>query len=223
MTDRDLPPDDEDDALAAEYVLGLLPLDERAAAEGRAKADPVFAARVQAWEARMSTLNPGFAEVPAPDLLPAIERRLFPQPEKTGPRRGLSWGFLGGIVTAVVLALAVLVSQDQVAPGPVLTASLSAEAQPLAFEARFDAASGTLTLTRTAGDAPGAGQDLELWVIGSEGVPASLGLVRTAELTLQAPALGSGQVLAISLEPAGGSPTGAPTGPVLVTGILAEG
>jgi anti-sigma-K factor RskA len=27
-------------------------------------------------------------------------------------------------------------------------------------------------------------------------------------------------VLAISLEPTGGSPTGAPTGPVLVTGVI---
>jgi anti-sigma-K factor RskA len=30
-------------------------------------------------------------------------------------------------------------------------------------------------------------------------------------------------VLAVSLEPAGGSPTGQPTGPVLVTGVIAEG
>jgi anti-sigma-K factor RskA len=31
-----------------------------------------------------------------------------------------------------------------------------------------------------------------------------------------------GSVLAISLEPTGGSPTGAPTGPVLFTGTLVE-
>jgi len=33
-------------------------------------------------------------------------------------------------------------------------------------------------------------------------------------------AMAAGKVLAVSLEPTGGSPTGLPTGPVLYTGLL---
>ena len=36
----------------------------------------------------------------------------------------------------------------------------------------------------------------------------------------QAEELGEGVTLAVSLEPSGGSPTGAPTGPVLLAGAL---
>ncbi|MCD6061837.1 MAG: hypothetical protein K0S16_2148 [Moraxellaceae bacterium] len=73
-----------------------------------------------------------------------------------------------------------------------------------------------------------ADRDLELWAIPEGGAPQSLGVIRRSEATKAEVALGAeaqarlagGKVLAISLEPAGGSPTGAPTGPVLYTGRL---
>jgi anti-sigma-K factor RskA len=214
-----LPP--EDDALAAEYVLGLLDAAERTTAERRRRSDPAFAAAVVAWENRLSPLNAGFDEVPVRNLLPAIEARLFATPER--PRRRWFAPFAGAL-TAAALAVAVIA----VLPPPLpeaapLTASLAAEGQALAFTARIDPADGTLTLIRTAGAPAEAGQDLQLWVIGADGVPASLGLIREAESTRPAEGLAPGQVLAVSLEPAGGSPTGQPTGPVLVTGVIAEG
>ena len=69
MTD-DLPlsPLDADDALAAEYVLGVLAMAERVAAETRMKNDTAFAARVTAWERRLEGLNEGYDATPAPDL-----------------------------------------------------------------------------------------------------------------------------------------------------------
>jgi anti-sigma-K factor RskA len=218
-----LPPDEEADALAAEYVLGVLDLAERTRAEARAKADAGFAARIAAWEVRLAPLNDDFAEVRAPNLLPKIEARLFPKPEKPKLRHRFSWGFLGGVLTAGVLALGMMLANDPVREGPVLTATLAADAAPLAFAASFDVESGQLQLSRTAGTGAETGKDLELWLIAGDGPPVSLGLVRTAELTLDAPGLLPGQTLAISLEPVGGSPTGAPTGPVLVTGVLTEG
>jgi anti-sigma-K factor RskA len=70
-----------------------------------------------------------------------------------------------------------------------------------------------------------ATKDLELWLI-SPAVPAPrpLGLIAKGTLSvdlgpLAARALASG-VLAVSLEPAGGSPTGSPTGPVLYQGRI---
>jgi anti-sigma-K factor RskA len=65
---------------------------------------------------------------------------------------------------------------------------------------------------------------LELWALPKGGKPKSLGLVASADKSvMQLPAvadlaLGNVPVLAISLEPKGGSPTGLPTGPVLYSG-----
>jgi anti-sigma-K factor RskA len=219
MTDVDLPdPDGSDDALAAEYVLGVLDMGERLAAEARLRTDAGFRARVAAWEGRLSGLNADFAPVDPPNLLPAIEARLFPRPTRQRSR----WLWFGGAVTAALLAIAAIWPQLPAPAGPTLTAALTDPAQPLSFAATVNERTGSLTLVRTAGDAAGPGQDLQLWVIGAEGTPASLGLIRAPELTLSAPGLTAGLVLAVSLEPEGGSPTGLPTGPVLVTGVLAQ-
>src|SRR5260221_6573252 len=67
-------------------------------------------------------------------------------------------------------------------------------------------------------------KSLELWALPKTGAPKSLGLVaaeKNGVLKLAAAAdqsLGEIPALAVSLEPKGGSPTGAPTGPVLLTG-----
>ena len=55
MTDAaaSLPPDEEADLLAAEYVVGVLDLAERAAVEARLRHDTGFAARVAAWEGHL--------------------------------------------------------------------------------------------------------------------------------------------------------------------------
>jgi len=211
----------EDDALAGEYVLGVLALPERLAAERRIAADPAFAAAVAGWENRLAPLNDAYPERPAPDLLPALEARLFPALPKAR-RRWLAP--LAGALTAAALALVVLAMLPvPPAPQPALIASLASAGQTLTFAARIDPGAGTLTLTRTGGEGPGAGQDYQLWVIGADGVPAPLGLIRQTQDTRPALGLAPGQVLAVSLEPLGGSPTGQPTGPVLVTGVITEG
>ncbi|MGH8706209.1 MAG: anti-sigma factor, partial [Burkholderiales bacterium] len=67
-------------------------------------------------------------------------------------------------------------------------------------------------------------KSLELWAVPRKGAPRSLGLVAAGEkamLTLAAVAdqsLAEVPAFAVSLEPKGGSPTGAPTGPVLFSG-----
>lgn len=211
----------EDDALAGEYVLGVLSLEDRTRTERRIAADPAFAAAVTGWENRLSPLNEAYGELPAPDLLPALEARLFPTPSRARRR----WfAPLAGALSAAALAVAVLVLLPvPPAPAPALNASLASPGQTLTFAARIDPVAGTLTLTRMGGDDPEPGRDYQLWVIGAEGVPAPLGLIRQVQETRPADGLAAGQVLAVSLEPLGGSPTGQPTGPVLVTGVITEG
>ncbi len=74
-----------------------------------------------------------------------------------------------------------------------------------------------------------AGKDLELWLlVKDEAAPISLGLMPMQdEMTMPlnpelAAKLPQAAGLAVSLEPAGGSTTGAPTGPVLFTAPLVQ-
>lgn len=230
MTDPTRPdefgPEEHDELLAAEYVLGTLPGEERRAARERAEVDGAFGARVRAWEARFASLNDDYDDAPAPDVLAQIEKRLFgAEAPHSAPRRGwFSFGWRSGaLATAVAAALIFLaVTLWPPAPAPmVLQADLVAEEVELRFAARWDAAAGQLELSRVFGEPAPAGQDYELWLIDDEGVPLSLGLLQdpvTQLTTLLAPGL----TLAISLEPSGGSPGPVPSGPVLAAAPLIE-
>lgn len=215
----DLIPDlSDDEALAAEYVLGVLDLSARSQVEARVKVDAPFAALVAAWEQDLAGLNASYAEVAPPaDLLPRVEARLFARAAKQA--RSFWPRFIGGVVTAGILAVVVLVaSPPDSPPAPDLVASLTAEAQPLIFEAAF--AAGTLRLSQKAGSTAEAGRVYEAWLIAGDAAPVSLGLIEGRAVELPLATLQPGNVLAVSLEPAGGSTTGAPTGPVLVTGVV---
>ena len=66
-------PDDQE-LLAAEYVLGTLDAEERARARALVAMDPGFAAIVRAWERRLGELNVLVAAVePPPDIWDRIK------------------------------------------------------------------------------------------------------------------------------------------------------
>jgi anti-sigma-K factor RskA len=207
---------DPDDTLAAEYALGVLDAPDRAAAEARIARDPAFAEAVARWHDRLAPLNAAYPEVAPPAPLRArIEARLFPAP----PRRRLGWwGAVAGAAVAALLLVGVLALQGPAPVTPRLQAALQDDTAPVAFAATWDGAA--LRITRTAGAPAPAGRDYQLWLIGPSGVPESLGLLATAETRLPRPDLAPGLVLAVSLEPAGGAPGPAPTGPVLLTAAL---
>lgn len=212
-----LSPAEDDDLLAAEYVLGVLDRLDRTAADARLRREPEFAGRVAAWEQRLGGMNDEFEDAEAPNLMPAIEARLFPHlPTR---RKGWLTGLMGlGLATVAALGLAAFLVLSP--PQASFTASLTADASPLRYEASV--AGETLTIIRVAGDGAGTGRVHELWLIAPNAAPVSLGLIEGESLTLPAPVTATGIVLAISLEPSGGSTTGVPTGPVLVTGALIE-
>ena len=73
--------------------------------------------------------------------------------------------------------------------------------------------------------APPTDRDFELWAISGSNAPVSMDVVKAAsrkDIALS-PGLkaqfGEGTVLAITVEPTGGSPTGAPTGSIVAQGI----
>lgn len=218
MTDTPpLTPQEEDEALAAEYVLGVLELAERLAVEARAKSDADLAARISRWEARLAPLNAGYDEAPAPpDMLARIEARLFPAPARSAPARPAARGWLGWALGGLAVAVAALAFflLPLVQPGPETLVRMATEDGAVAYEATW--ADGDMTVTRVAGSAAPQGQVHELWLIPPGGTPLPLGLLEAAPLTLATARPQPGWTLAVSLEPAGGSPTGQPTGPVVM-------
>jgi anti-sigma-K factor RskA len=219
MTDAPLTPEEADDALAAEYVLGVLSLSERAEAEARLKRDSDLAARVTAWEGRLAGLNDGYAEAPAPDLLARIEARLFPQAPRPAPARrgfGLSFGWLSGAAVAAFVAIALIATLAP--PRPERLVTLATADQRLAYD--VSAFGDRLRVTRVAGVPAVAGQVHELWLIAPGQSPVSLGLLGDSPLSVSHSVPPDGYVFAVSVEPEGGSPTGLPTGPVILTAIV---
>ncbi|MFZ5708236.1 MAG: hypothetical protein ACOY4T_00915 [Pseudomonadota bacterium] len=106
----------DDEGLAAEYVLGTLPLPDRTEAERRIVQDPAFAAMVAAWEGRLAGLNAGYAEAAPPaGVVQRVEARLFP----LAPQRRRPWSVVAGAVAGLALAaLAAGVVLPVVTPGP---------------------------------------------------------------------------------------------------------
>jgi anti-sigma-K factor RskA len=214
MTDTPLTPLEEDDAFAGEYVLGVLDAADRARAEDRIKHEPVFAAAVAAWEQRLSGLNDDYDDAPAPNLLRNIEARLFPVAAK--PQR--AWfGWLAGAAAAAAIVLAMVIVVPRT-PQVEFISTLTGEGQDLVIVATY--AEGIISLNQTSGPGAADGSVYELWLIDGNKAPVSLGLIDAPQLSRPVAEMPVGAVLAISLEPAGGSTTGAPTGPVLVTGVV---
>lgn len=112
-------------------------------------------------------------------------------------------------------------------PAPRLVAVLQQEPMSPAFLLSIDQAARTLTVRRVAAKAP-AGRSYELWAQAGRAMPRALGRVGDAEFTQRklppdfaVDAMRTARY-EISFEPAGGSKTGAPTGPILFTGTLVD-
>lgn len=219
------PPEDDPDLLAAEFSLGVLEGGDRAAALRQMLADPAFARRVDAWRERLAPLNDLMPEVsPPPGLWRSIERRLG-----GGDRGALTrWRAATAATTALAAALlAVIALRPSVlvtaaAPAPQLVAQLGAP-QATALLAVYEDQGGNLIVRPAVVEAHN--RDAELWVIPKGGAPVSLGVIARGRPTRVA--LGAHRhlvsrdaVLAVTLEPIGGSPTGKPTGPVIAQGAI---
>jgi anti-sigma-K factor RskA len=215
----------DDDLLAAEYVLGVLTGAERAAAVRRIAGDHTFARSIADWEERLSPWAGEIADVtPPPAVWDAISAAL-PAPPSAGLWQSIV--FWRGFALASALAaacLAVLVYVGTLQTQAPLVATIEGGGQR-SFVATVDSKQATIAVVPAAFVAD-ATRVPELWLIPAGGKPLPLGLLRgdRAVVITIPPALvaqtASGATLAVSLEPPGGSPTGAPTGPVIGAGKL---
>lgn len=224
------------DSLAAEYALGTLSPRARRRLAGMARGDPMIAAALRGWEYRLAGLAEAVPAVaPAPRVWDGIRARLGLQETPDSARASRWWGSLSlwrGLAAsgfALALALGVLrVAPPDLQDTPneaVVVVLAGPDARP-ALVASAARGSRTLLVKAVGNLTVETGRSFELWALPDGRDPQSLGVLPAAgvtRFTLQEPAgiaLRNIPALAVSLEPAGGSPTGKPTGPVLYTGAV---
>jgi len=225
----------EPDILAAELALGVLDGGDRAAALRRMIAEPGFARDVERWRDHFSLMFAGVAEHPAPaGLFDQVEARID---GRAVPRRRTANPWKPTAIAASLAALAMTavalrpVEAPPVVPAPRIAtvpmiAAMALTDTDTSQPALYDADAGILKMP---GPMPiPAGRSAQLWVIEGSAAPKPLGTFRAvaagsydAEAKIGA-VIAPGTMLAISIEPIGGSPTGAPTGPVIASGLLSK-
>jgi anti-sigma-K factor RskA len=230
----------EMDRLAAEHVMGLLEGEERLTAEGLLATDAAFRAMVESWQDRFHELDATTPAAPADEALwtrierslPAARGAAAPGFARPAPVSGLAslwrslpfWRSVGlaGALASLLLAIGVGVFATRAARQPVMVAVLMSDAnRPAAVVNAF--ANGSAELVPLEAIPVPPGRTLEIWTLWDRARgPVSLGIIdeaRTVRLKLEnLPRTAPDQLFEISLEPSGGSPTGRPTGPVLMKG-----
>ncbi len=146
-------------------------------------------------------------------------------------RRLRRWRTAAIAASAIAASLVMFVGIREFTPtsaDKMLVAVLQKDAQSPAFLVSVDLERRQLTIRAVAAK-PQPGKSYELWLVHDElNSPRSLGVIGEGPLTVgptlasYAPNVIEQGTLAVSLEPEGGSPTGAPTGPVLFTGKLIQ-
>jgi anti-sigma-K factor RskA len=222
---------DEPDMQAAEYVLGALPADERRAFEALLAHDPAARQAVENWQRHLLPLNDVLNDVEPPEhVWQAIETAL-PISAATPPsllllRRSRNRWRTGAIVMGALAAGFAAVSIDHLLKTPreavgSYVAVVNRTGDQPALIIRVDLATRTVFVRSVATNVP-EGHSLELWYIGNHLAPKSMGLVDKIDRTISLPEGASIEKanFAVTVEPPGGSPSGAPTGPIVYSGQL---
>lgn len=244
MTDERNMPDGTND-LAAEYALGVLSGDELRRARELARKDPQFAREVARWSGRLGPMLDEVEAVPPPASAWAVIDRMVGSANDNGNvvalrRRVHQWRGIAAAMSALAACLAIFIVVRPLPPTPRATpneqrtqaapmlAMLGNDQQGTKVVASWDPAARQLVLAVT-GDMPSdPAHSHELWVIPADGKPRSLGTMGSGKqmhmelADALAKLLQQGATIAISVEPPGGSPTGAPTGPVVASGALTK-
>lgn len=224
-------PSEDSIVLAGEYVLGLLDERDSADIERRLAHDKDLAASIAQWRRRFDELDataPALA--PSPQLWPTIERAIAtPAPTARSPfdlwRNLQFWrGAAFAAAAACLLLTTGLVLQGR-RPQPVVIAVLEAQdSTPGAIVEAY--ADGSIRLVPLADIPVPQGRALQVWTLWDRTTgPVPLGLLDRAQNTVLSaagqPVPRPQQLYEITLEPASGSPTGRPTGPILYKGLAA--
>ena len=216
------------DRLASEYVIGTLRGRARARFQALLRYDPGLRQIVAEWEARLTPLAVAAGEIAPPTRVwRAVAQRIA-----GGATKGLAfWRGLAVTSTAFVLILAAFIG---LAPRPeppmAMVAVMSDDKGEPALVVSWPPMKATrdpYVRIKVVQEHPvmAPGTTWEMWMLPrGKAAPVSMGLITTdADQTMRIkPALANRMEgaygMAMSVEPEGGSPTGAPTGPVIFKG-----
>jgi anti-sigma-K factor RskA len=232
--------ENDDDLRYAEYVLGVLDVDARAAVAQDIERSPAAAAAVAVWERNLLPLAEEVVDVaPAPYVWARIRDALkLNEPAREAPRKGLwnnlpLWHWIGIGASAVAIAsLMFVVTPQRPAPVPVtvgagyMVSNIQQDNGATGWTATMDLQNARMVVVPASPAAFEQGRAPELWLIPAGQKPISVGMIMPDKPTTLAldpvllSRLGPTAVLAVSVEPTGGSPTGQPTGPVIAKGAI---
>ncbi|HSN17116.1 MAG TPA: anti-sigma factor [Gammaproteobacteria bacterium] len=221
--------------LAGEYVLGLLRGAARRRFERLLMEDGRLRAEVTFWEERFTAWAMALAPVtPSAAVWRRIKKGVAASDRRAGAQRfrRLAPLWAGAIMASVVVLVVGIYAGRSLVTPPAPASYVAVMANPQVgprWLISVNAKSGRVDMNALADNTPPPGKSYELWMLPTKGKPVSMGLMNPtghASETLgpqTIAALAGAKGLAISLEPAGGSPTGQPTGPVVYTANIVAG
>jgi len=225
------------DKLASEYVLGTLRGAARARFHSLLKYDPDLRVQVAQWETKLVPLTLAARDIQPPARV--WERIAARIAGTTGTRARTGWwaslalwrGFaVAGAVAAVALGItlrSVPAPEPQVAMVAVMSDEQARPAVVVSWPPQKAAANPQLRVRIVTPHATMPDNtSWELWMLpGGDQAPVSLGLMLSLDEIQMLPLrrelagkVGQAWGIALSVEPRGGSPTGKPTGPVIMKG-----
>lgn len=216
------------DALCGEYVLGTLRGMARRRFERALRDEARVALRLKYWHGLFAPRYSNMIEVqPSPAIWKRLEREIGLARFRTPWYRRA--GFWGGWAAAATAAFALAIGMQTLRPLPqapagIEIAQMAGKADVTRVAVKLSPDGRTLELQPARAVLAGPAQSYELWLIPAEGGDAiSIAVLGNLDARFNLPAAQVGRVktgakLAVTVEPAGGSPTGKATGPIILIG-----
>ena len=229
--------DNGNDLRYAEYVLGVLEADARAAVEREIAQGDAAAVAVALWQRRLFPLVDSLPEAEPParvwrDIVNALKLSSTPREAErraTGWDNLRLWRWIGIAASGLATACLVMILRAPVTPishGVLMVASIRQANGVADWTATMDLDRKQIVVVPATSTSIASNRSTQLWLIPRGQKPISVGVFNavapsvlplTAALLAQ---LGPDAALAVSVEPLGGSPTAQPTGPVIATGAI---
>lgn len=217
------------DRMASEYALGTLHGRARKRFERLLRDDADLRRNVIQWQERLTPMTQAVAPVnPRKRVWRNIEKRIQTSGTRTSLFESLNfWRGLAMVASSFAFGLLLFFGMmPEQEAAPTYVAILADTKNQPAMTVRYVQGKGELEVRVIQAADLAGDRSLELWTLPKNAAPQSLGLIpASGTIKLIPPAQRAGSLpdipaLAVSLEPKGGSPTGAPTGPVLYSGAL---
>jgi anti-sigma-K factor RskA len=216
------------DALIGEYMLGTLRGGARRRFERALREEPAVALRLRTLQQEFTPrYSESIAETPPASGWQRLARELNLSRHRAPwySRASFLRGWALGATAALLLGVMFVTLRTTTEPTLVPIAQLALKGAPPNVTAALSRDGSTLELRASRPMVAGPSQSYELWVIPQGGAPISLAVLGQVDAALRVREghrgqLRKGAVLAITVEPLGGSPTGGPTGPVILSGAI---